>query len=654
MGRLRCCHSIRFATVEGVPVVQRGKRGAFARLAVLLSSVMVSWAGPTFARVNFSVSTSPPAAGKVSVSVVLHSGPHSVGATQSDLLFDTSIVTLPSAAACKINPALGTDEPGCLAPPVVGPCKTLSRNFVMCGSTPPSPGCEEEPVGIGRFRGIVAPIVVRSASEIPDGSVLFTCEFTLVNPSGLPTEIRHASAFATDPQGTGIEAAGTDGTIWAAGDAPVEVNVGTAAPDVAGKALVSVTLAGAGAGVVQNDILFDSTKVDLSRATQCRLNPAVGTGRPGCERDPPAGPCKTMSQDLASCDTLPVPPGCEGQPPQMKRLRASIAATTVPNLNEISSGTVMYTCEFDVVARDRLPADLTIGNVVVSDPSGRALRSAGASGVIRDLLTPTLTPTATQTRSPVPTRTPTATRAVEINLRSNTYDSSTKATVDAILVGSGVGGTQNDLVFDHDIIRLASAARCRLNPSLADSAPACAETPPSGPCLTASRQLISCGARPSAPGCVGQPASYDRLRIVLAATEAAAPIPNGSVLYSCEFDVVAPGRLAAVVRNDNQVASTPSGERLDATGSSVLILRAPTPTATATRTPTPTSTASATPTPQAGDCDRDGRVAVDDIFRGVSIALGTLRLDRCPSMDRNGDGIVTINEVLQAVTLALG
>ena len=120
-----------------------------------------------------------------------------------------------------------------------------------------------------------------------------------------------------------------------------------------------------------------------------------------------------------------------------------------------------------------------------------------------------------------------------------------------------------------------------------------------------------------------------------------------------------------------------------------------TPTATITRTPTPTrtatatltvppgSTATATPsirltptltptvppgstetsTPEPtqtipaggclGDCDGDGTVSINELIAAVNIALGNSSLDVCANADADGDGMVRINELIAAVTSAL-
>lgn len=55
----------------------------------------------------------------------------------------------------------------------------------------------------------------------------------------------------------------------------------------------------------------------------------------------------------------------------------------------------------------------------------------------------------------------------------------------------------------------------------------------------------------------------------------------------------------------------------------------------------------------AGDCNADGRVAVDDLIAGVNIALGSRAVADCPSLDGDGSGAVAINELVQAVLNAL-
>ena len=60
-----------------------------------------------------------------------------------------------------------------------------------------------------------------------------------------------------------------------------------------------------------------------------------------------------------------------------------------------------------------------------------------------------------------------------------------------------------------------------------------------------------------------------------------------------------------------------------------------------------------TPIHCVGDCDGSGDVTVDELIRGVNIALGTMAVTECPSFDTNNDGLVTVNELIAAVNNAL-
>ena len=54
-----------------------------------------------------------------------------------------------------------------------------------------------------------------------------------------------------------------------------------------------------------------------------------------------------------------------------------------------------------------------------------------------------------------------------------------------------------------------------------------------------------------------------------------------------------------------------------------------------------------------GDCNGNGEVTVDEIIKAVNIALGTTPVDTCSASDANGDGTVTINEIIADVNSAL-
>jgi hypothetical protein len=57
--------------------------------------------------------------------------------------------------------------------------------------------------------------------------------------------------------------------------------------------------------------------------------------------------------------------------------------------------------------------------------------------------------------------------------------------------------------------------------------------------------------------------------------------------------------------------------------------------------------------PCAGDCNGDGKVTVDEVVKVVSIASGAAPPDSCPAADANHDGAVSVDEAVRAVNNAL-
>jgi sugar lactone lactonase YvrE len=54
-----------------------------------------------------------------------------------------------------------------------------------------------------------------------------------------------------------------------------------------------------------------------------------------------------------------------------------------------------------------------------------------------------------------------------------------------------------------------------------------------------------------------------------------------------------------------------------------------------------------------GDCNGDGSVTIEELLQGVNIAQDTLSMAQCPLFDQSGDNDVTIDELLAAVGAAL-
>jgi hypothetical protein len=160
-----------------------------------------------------------------------------------------------------------------------------------------------------------------------------------------------------------------------------------------------------------------------------------------------------------------------------------------------------------------------------------------------------------------------------------------------------------------------------------------------------------------------------------------APADMRRLLMDSARDIAAPGRDplagAGVVDADaamaDAVAASPTPTQTASPSPALSATEQATPTQTAPPSPTrsapETAPSAASPSPLttaatpsftatpggalAGDCDGSGRITVADLIRGIRIALGLAPLDDCPSFDRNGDGHVTIDEIIEAIDTVL-
>jgi hypothetical protein len=117
--------------------------------------------------------------------------------------------------------------------------------------------------------------------------------------------------------------------------------------------------------------------------------------------------------------------------------------------------------------------------------------------------------------------------------------------------------------------------------------------------------------------------------------------------------------------------ATPTGEVTPPTATPTGVVAAtatdtptepPTATPTGDFTPPPSSTASPSPSPTptltpfagcVGDCNDNGVVTIDELIRAVSISLGLADLDTCLAADGDQDGAVEIDELVTAVNNGL-
>lgn len=169
---------------------------------------------PVDADVRLRLIPGPVVDGRAVVDLFLDDTASDVGGLQLDLRFDTRIMRLPRASACTIDPAIDHRDEACEVDPefLVAPCKTLSRNLVLCGDSPAAPGCAGQSAWVGRFRGIVAATAVPNNNPMPAGRIL-RCVFEVVDPAALPSRVIGSEAVGSDPFGVRLSATATDAVV---------------------------------------------------------------------------------------------------------------------------------------------------------------------------------------------------------------------------------------------------------------------------------------------------------------------------------------------------------------------------------------------------------------------------------------------------------
>ncbi|MFI5364608.1 MAG: hypothetical protein ACHQ4J_03195 [Candidatus Binatia bacterium] len=131
---------------------------------------------------------------------------------------------------------------------------------------------------------------------------------------------------------------------------------------------------------------------------------------------------------------------------------------------------------------------------------------------------------------------------------------------------------------------------------------------------------------------------------------------NGTTLSGSFHDAMSTINISGTVSGDqiNGTYSIPVSPCANGSGTFTLTKIT---SATATPTPTATSTPSFTATPGSkscvGDCNGNGQVTVDEILTMVNIALGNTSISACEAGDANHDLQITVDEILSAVNNAL-
>lgn len=147
---------------------------------------------------------------------------------------------------------------------------------------------------------------------------------------------------------------------------------------------------------------------------------------------------------------------------------------------------------------------------------------------------------------------------------------------------------------------------------------------------------------------------WEDKELVFVATDTTATV---RFLANTQFDVGLDNvRVSVMPTPTETIPSLPT-----TTGSAATHTMTPTPSPTPTASPIVTATSTQAPTVSptvttiacVGDCDGNHQVTVDELVKGVNIALGNLTLDQCPAFNCNGTGHVTVDCLVKSVNAAL-
>ncbi|MDX2165432.1 MAG: hypothetical protein SF182_00135 [Deltaproteobacteria bacterium] len=166
---------------------------------------------------------------------------------------------------------------------------------------------------------------------------------------------------------------------------------------------------------------------------------------------------------------------------------------------------------------------------------------------------------------------------------------------------------------------------------------------------------------------LGTTYSYDQFNNLVAETSASDLDSSTDSNFATTYGYDGLARLVSMSRNDadgnflqsityTYDAASNVTQQVEVVAVTMTPTSAPTATPTVAPSETPTAIGpTSTPTvagPCVGDCNGNGAVTIDDLMNMISTALGETPLT-CTAGDPNGDGVIEINEIIQAVDNSL-
>jgi len=497
----------------------------------------------------------------VTFTVTLNAQGASVAGTQSDIAFDPANIPV----AAKAN-----GHPNCTVNPDISKGAT---SFAFRPNACTGAACTA-------VRALV--LATDNTDPIPDGSVLFTCTVDIAATASGTFPLTQTGIILSDPNGVKVTpATSVDGSVTAgtAGPTPTPttatVACPTARPAPAGPGLwipdqseppavtsITVKLAAGGAMIAgtQSDITFPIAGPIAAKAN----------GHPDCAVNP------DISKGATSFAFRPN--GCTGT--DCTAVRALVLATD--NTDPIPDGSVLFTCNVAVGSSASGNLDYTFSGVILSDPNGTKVPDTGdQDGLICVPLGPPTSPTPTPVPviTPCPSARPSPAGPGLWIPDQSVAEGATTAVISVKLAAGGamIAGTQSDITFPTNAPIAAKAnghPDCTVNADI-------------------NKGATSFAFRPNA--CTGT--ACTAVRALVLATDNTDPIPDGSVLFTCNVTLDPTNTATLDYTFSGVILSDPNGTKVpdtgDQDGTICIAVNTPTPTLT----PTPAGGATNTPTP---------------------------------------------------------
>jgi len=507
----------------------------------------------------------------VTFTVTLNSGGAQVAGTQSDIAFDPANIPVAAKANGKPNCTVNAD------------ISKGATSFAFRPNACTGTACTA-------VRALV--LATDNTDPIPDGSVLFTCTVAIASTATGTYPLTQTGIILSDPNGNKVTPADSvDGSVATGGTTNPTPTPTTAVsqcpaprPSPAGPGLwipdqsiaagttsgtISVQLAAGGAQIAgtQSDITFPTNAVIAAKAT----------GKPNC----------TVNPDINKGATSFAfrPNGCSGA--ACTAVRALVLATD--NTDPIPDGSVLFTCVIAVDASASGTLDYTFSGVILSDPNGNKVTDAGNQDgelcISGGGNPPTPTPTTAVVACPSARPAPTGPGLWIPDQTVTTVPATGSFSVKLAAGGAQIAGTQSDITFPTNAPiahKATGKPDCAVNPDI-------------------NKGATSFAFRPN--GCTAG-TDCTAVRALVLATDNTDPIPDGSVLFTCNIaiDGTATGTLDYAF--SGVILSDPNGNKVTDAGNQdgeLCIQGTPpaptaTPTVAATAIPTATNTVPAPPT----------------------------------------------------------